>query len=147
MSKRASPARVADPAKARALVCALAALAALRPLATPAPPPALAPVEVASGCALAAAGSGPGCGCEDVPGDLRLLLDQRIALDRASARDLEALPGIGPSRANAIVRERERGGGFSDAADLARVPGLGPATAARLAPLVAATDPACGAPR
>jgi competence protein ComEA len=44
-------------------------------------------------------------------------------------RHLVLLPGIGPSRAAAIVEERERGGPFAGLGDLARVRGIGPATA------------------
>jgi competence ComEA-like helix-hairpin-helix protein len=48
-----------------------------------------------------------------------------IDLNRASAALLERLPGIGPARAAAIVRERERGE-FASVADLERVSGIGP---------------------
>jgi competence protein ComEA len=77
----------------------------------------------------------------------RLLLGWPIALDTASARDLEALPGIGARRAAAIVAERARGGRFEHVGDLARVPGLGPASVERLAPQVTATGPGCPPPR
>ena len=52
----------------------------------------------------------------------------------ASAIDLRRLPGIGPSRAAAIIKEREAAGPFRDLQDLARVPGIGPATLAALEP-------------
>jgi competence ComEA-like helix-hairpin-helix protein len=136
---------VPDPAPARGLVCAALAVAALRGLAVPATPPALEPVAIADGCRLAPRASGPACACDAVPGELRALLGWPIALAHASAQDLEALPGIGPRRAAAIVREREVGGPFERAADLARVAGLGPATAARLAPLVVARGSGCPA--
>lgn len=59
----------------------------------------------------------------------------RLDPNRADARALEALPGIGPALARRIVEERARGGPFRSLADLeARVPGLGPQRAARLAP-------------
>ncbi len=45
---------------------------------------------------------------------------------------LELLPGIGPARAAAIVREREANGPFGTAADLARVHGIGPDTVRRI---------------
>ncbi len=124
-------------------MCAALAVAALGALVTPPPPGPLVPVETADGCRLGTRGSGPACACGGVPGVERLLLGWPIALDRARARDLEALPGIGARRAAAIVRERERGGAFARTADLTRVPGLGPATAARLAPLVTPTGPGC----
>jgi competence ComEA-like helix-hairpin-helix protein len=140
---RASALRIPDSGPARALACAAIAALALRPLATPAPPEALEPVRTASDCALGLPGSGPACACGALPGDLRLLLGRPIALDRATERDLDALPGIGARRAAAIVRERARGGAFVDASALARVPGLGPATVERLAPLVSASDSPC----
>jgi competence protein ComEA len=49
-----------------------------------------------------------------------------IDLNRASAADLETLPGIGPATAAAIVDDRERNGPFSSVDDLERVPGIGP---------------------
>lgn len=60
-----------------------------------------------------------------------------IDLNRASASELERLPGIGPTRARAIVRWREEHGGFGAVEDLLKVRGIGPATLERLRPLVA----------
>jgi competence protein ComEA len=48
-----------------------------------------------------------------------------VDVNRASAGELEALPGIGPALARRIVEERLRGGPFADLADLARVDGVG----------------------
>jgi competence ComEA-like helix-hairpin-helix protein len=50
----------------------------------------------------------------------------RIAINRASARDLEALPGIGPALAKRIVEEREKAGPYRSPRDLLRVHGIGP---------------------
>jgi competence protein ComEA len=50
----------------------------------------------------------------------------RVAINRASAQDLEALPGIGPSLAKRILEEREKGGPFRSPRDLLRVKGIGP---------------------
>jgi competence ComEA-like helix-hairpin-helix protein len=55
-----------------------------------------------------------------------------ISLNRATAKDLEALPGIGAKRAEAIVRERERNGPFSSVDALTRIPGIKPAFVARV---------------
>jgi competence ComEA-like helix-hairpin-helix protein len=60
-----------------------------------------------------------------------------LDLNRASATDLEALPGIGPALARRIVDTRSRKP-FSSVDELERVPGIGPATVARLRPLVVA---------
>jgi competence protein ComEA len=65
----------------------------------------------------------------------RLLFALRLDLNRAGARALEALPGIGPGRAEAIVRERAARP-FCSVEELERVPGIGAATRARLAPWV-----------
>jgi competence ComEA-like helix-hairpin-helix protein len=59
-----------------------------------------------------------------------------VSLNTASASELEALPSVGPSRAQAIVRHRETHGPFLSVEALAQVPGIGPAALARLRPLV-----------
>ncbi|MCE9680932.1 ComEA family DNA-binding protein [Halomonas alkalisoli] len=51
-----------------------------------------------------------------------------INVNTADAELLAELPGIGPSRAEAIIEEREANGGFESADDLTRVSGIGPAT-------------------
>lgn len=56
----------------------------------------------------------------------------KVDLNRASAAELESLPGIGPARARAIVRWREAQGRFWNFDDLLAVPGIGPATVDRL---------------
>ncbi len=71
---------------------------------------------------------------EPVPlrGPARLLFGSALDANRASARALEVLSGIGPVRAAAIVREREKRP-FASFADLERVHGVGPRTVERLA--------------
>lgn len=66
---------------------------------------------------------------------------ERIDPNRATSAELDRLPGVGPSVADAIVRERERGGWYGDADDLERVRGIGPATAARITPLLDLSRP------
>lgn len=56
----------------------------------------------------------------------------RIDLNRASAAELEALPGIGPVMARTLIARRP----FRSLEDLERVPGLGPRGIARLEPRV-----------
>lgn len=58
----------------------------------------------------------------------------------ASAREFEALPGVGPSIARRIVEARARGARFERPSDLARVRGIGPRTVERIAPYLTFTD-------
>jgi len=59
-----------------------------------------------------------------------------VNLNTATAKQLEELPGIGPTLAEAIVTERERAGGFKSVDDLQRVRGIGPARFETLRELV-----------
>jgi len=68
--------------------------------------------------------------------DRPLAPGETIDLNRADAVQLQRLPGVGPARAAAIVREREQGGPFREAADLTRVPGIGPSLVQRWADAV-----------
>ncbi|MDD5127564.1 MAG: ComEA family DNA-binding protein [Dehalococcoidales bacterium] len=53
---------------------------------------------------------------------------QKIDLNRAEAWLLQALPGIGETRAQAIIAYRAKHGGFRNTADLLNVEGIGTAT-------------------
>jgi competence protein ComEA len=64
-----------------------------------------------------------------------------VDLDRASAAELDALPGIGPALAARIVADREANGAFGSLEALQEVRGIGPALAARLAPLITFSSP------
>jgi competence protein ComEA len=57
-------------------------------------------------------------------------------INTASLAELDALPGIGPAKARAILRYREEHGEFSAIEGLAGVPGLSPAVLARLKEMV-----------
>ena len=57
----------------------------------------------------------------------------------ADAAALEALPGVGPARAEAIVAGRADGA-YRTLADLGRVRGIGPVTLQRAAPWLAFGD-------
>ena len=60
-------------------------------------------------------------------------LDPRIvSLNTATAAELQQLPGIGPTKAAAIVEDRRRNGRYRVIEDLGRVPGIGPATIERI---------------
>ena len=51
-----------------------------------------------------------------------------ININTATAEQLQALPGIGPTRAAAIVADRQANGPFRIAEDLMRVSGIGEGT-------------------
>ena len=79
---------------------------------------------------------------EVAPRAADLLFAGRLDLNQASAADLEALPGIGPARAEAIVRLRQERGRFVVLEELLDVPGIGPKTLERLRPRLQLTaDP------
>lgn len=59
---------------------------------------------------------------------------ERIDINTADESALRRLPGVGPSRAAAIGRERSVGGPFRSPSDLTRIPGIGEGLAERLAP-------------
>jgi competence protein ComEA len=59
-----------------------------------------------------------------------------IDVNRATAKELEALPGIGPALAGRIITSREADGPFRTVEELQRVAGIGPALLERLRPLV-----------
>lgn len=54
--------------------------------------------------------------------------------NHADRHELQALPGIGPVLAEAIIRSREQIGPFSDPSTLLRVPGIGPKRLEQLRP-------------
>jgi competence protein ComEA len=64
-----------------------------------------------------------------------------VNLNTASGDELERLPGIGPSRARAILELRVRLKRFARIEDLLRVKGIGRATFRRLRPLVTLEGP------
>jgi len=85
------------------------------PLAAPAPKPG-------------SGGSG-GVGTATAP-------DGRIDINRATASELETLPGIGPAKAAAIIEYRDASGPFTTPGDLRNVTGIGEKTFQKLADLV-----------
>jgi competence protein ComEA len=84
--------------------------------------PAVDPGAV-SGSAVAATGGAPST---SVPVDL----------NTASADQLDALPGVGPATAAAIIKDREAHGPFRSVDDLGRVRGIGDAKLEQLRTLV-----------
>lgn len=49
----------------------------------------------------------------------------KVNINTAQVAELEALPGIGQSKAEAIVKYREENGNFKTAEDLKKVKGIG----------------------
>ncbi|MBW2371911.1 MAG: helix-hairpin-helix domain-containing protein [Deltaproteobacteria bacterium] len=83
--------------------------------------------------ALALPGPAPQPGpCPDPSGAAGLLCGRLLDLNAASPEALEALPGVGPARARALVEARP----FASLADVERVPGIGPVMRKRLRPFV-----------
>ncbi len=59
-------------------------------------------------------------------------LAAKVNINTADARALaEAIQGVGPIKAQAIVKYREAHGPFSSVQELEKVPGIGPATLQR----------------
>ena len=68
--------------------------------------------------------------------DPSVLPAQMVDLNRASERDLDSLPGIGPTKAQAIIAWRQKNGGFRRVEDLVRVKGFGRKTLLKLRPFL-----------
>ena len=65
---------------------------------------------------------------------------QKIDLNRAEAWLLEALEGIGETRAQAIVKYREQNGPFRNITDIIKVEGIGTATYEKIKHLITVAD-------
>lgn len=59
-----------------------------------------------------------------------------VRLSTASLKELTQLPGIGPSKAAAIVEDRRKNGPYRTVESLMRVPGIGAVTVDRIRKLV-----------
>jgi len=65
---------------------------------------------------------------------------QRININRAEAWLLDALPGIGPGRAQAVVDYRNQHGPFKRIEDLLKVEGIGSSTLDRIRDFITVED-------
>jgi len=65
-----------------------------------------------------------------------------IDLNRATLAQLEELPGIGPSKARAILEFREKSGPFERVEDLLALPGIGTKRFKKLRPYISVSPPA-----
>lgn len=70
-------------------------------------------------------GGPPGDAQAGDPASSAVRPDGTLSLNRASAADLEELPGIGPVLAERMVDHREQIGGFTSIGQLRDVPGIG----------------------
>jgi len=66
----------------------------------------------------------------EIPGiiDISHVNAGRVNINTATAEELDALPGIGPTTAQAIVDYRLQNGNFQVVQEIQNVPGIGPAT-------------------
>ena len=55
-----------------------------------------------------------------------------VNINRASAEELQRLPGVGPAKAEAILSARAQRGGFESLEELRDIKGIGPAMLERL---------------
>ena len=120
------------------------AAAATAPPGSAAPPASAAPVVavaagigagVEAGAAVVDAGAAPE-GADAGAGSAGIAPDGKVILNLAVEEDLRHLPGIGPTRARAILALRGRLKRFGRIEDLLKVKGLGRRSLARLRPLV-----------
>lgn len=63
---------------------------------------------------------------------------EKVNINSADAKALEALPGIGPKLAAGIVEHRKANGPFESVDDLAKVNGIGARTLEKVRPFVTA---------
>jgi competence protein ComEA len=62
-----------------------------------------------------------------------------VNVNTANLAELESLPGIGPSRAAAILDERKQRGGFHSVEEIGEVRGFGDALLEKLRPFITLT--------
>jgi competence protein ComEA len=94
------------------------------------------PAVVDGGGAVGSGAPGEGAGRTDGPGGGPVVADAPVDLNRATAEQLDRLPGIGPTTAAAILAWRDEHGAFRSVEELTQVRGIGPAKLELLRPLV-----------
>ena len=89
----------------------------------------------AAGVAVAAGSSGSGSA-----------KPAAVNINTATLQELEALPGIGEARAQAILDARKQRGGFKSVDELVDVRGIGPKNLEKLRPYLHVSGKTTGAP-
>lgn len=97
---------------------------------TDAPVPPKAAPDATQSAPPAPAQSAPPAPAQSVPQAAAASL---LDLNAAAQQQLEELPGIGPSKAKAIIAYREQHGAFKSVEDLLNVKGIGPIMLEKLA--------------
>lgn len=100
---------------------------------------------IASGSRVEVAPEG-GYGVAAMSGAQLVTLGLPIDLNRASAEDLDAIPGLGPALAQRIVDYRKAHGPFKQVEDLSAVSGVGPQNLQKLKPYLGLGSPEASAP-
>lgn len=64
-----------------------------------------------------------------------------LDINRATQAELEALPGVGPAKARAIIKYREKHGPFRNLNDVVNVKGMSRESVSRLGEALAKAEP------
>ncbi|MFO0616940.1 MAG: helix-hairpin-helix domain-containing protein [Polyangiaceae bacterium] len=103
--------------------------------------PADAPGASASGAGTASASAAPPVASASASARAPCNVEGKVILNRASAEELDKLPGVGPSKALRIVELRERLGGFKRLEELFRIKGIKRRLLEKIRPLVVLDPP------
>lgn len=104
-----------------------------------APPPAIGATTAASAAPIVEAhveDAGAADSGADASKTSAINADGKVVLNLATEQDLRRLPGVGPTKAQAILALRDKLGKFKRPEDLLRIKGIGRRSLARLRPLV-----------
>jgi len=100
---------------------------------------------IASGSRVEVTPAG-GYGVSTMSGAQLMTLGLLMNLNRATAEDLEAIPGLGPALARRIIDYRQAHGPFKVVEDLQEVPGISPQNLQKLKPYLGLGSPEDTAP-